>query len=158
MPLVIPVTPAYTENVSLGELTRLGCGRRLRTAAIYDRLGCLQRPHRMTSVNPVAWGDMRESVFVESLKKAISVREMVVSKYNWFVHDTGYAKLGDVRANGLVLRNYESFEIPEQVKNYLGEDRCGILCFYPNGADLRPQSSQPAPHMRVAIPERRCHR
>ena len=51
-----------------------------------------------------------------------------------------------------MLRNCESFEIPEEVKNYLGEDKCGILCFYPNGADLCPQSSQSAPHMRLGIP------
>jgi len=95
---------------------------------------------------------MGESIFLESLKQVIGLREVVASKYSWFVHDTGYARLGDVRANGLVLRNYEPLEIPEEVKDYLGEDKCGILCFYPNGADLRPQSSQPPPHMRLAIP------
>jgi hypothetical protein len=94
---------------------------------------------------------MGESIFLESLKQATSLRELVASKYGWFVHDTGYARSSEIRANGLVLRNYEPFEIPKEVKEYLGEDRCGILCFYPNGADLRPQSSQQAPHMRLAV-------
>jgi hypothetical protein len=94
---------------------------------------------------------MAESVFIESLKQAGALREAVVSKYGWFVHDTGLARLGVVRANGLVLRHYEAHEIPEEVREYLGEN-CGILCFYPNGADLRPHSSQQPPHMRLAIP------
>jgi hypothetical protein len=94
---------------------------------------------------------MGESIFLESLKQATSLRELVASKYSWFVHDTGFARLSEIRANGLVLRNYEPFEIPKEVKEHFGEDKCGILCFYPNGADLRPQSSQQAPHMRLAI-------
>jgi hypothetical protein len=95
---------------------------------------------------------MGKSIFLESLKQAVALREAVASKYSWFVHDTGYARLKEVRANGLMVRNYEPFEIPNEVKAYLGDDECGILCFYPNGAGLRPQSSQPAPHMRLAIP------
>jgi hypothetical protein len=72
---------------------------------------------------------MGESIFVESLKQVVSLREVVASKYSWFVHDTGYARLGEVRANGLVLRNYETFEIPEEVKDYWGRIGVGYFAF-----------------------------
>ena len=50
-----------------------------------------------------------------------------------------------------MLRQYEPFEIPEDVNDYL-RGECGILCFYPNGANIRPQSSQEPPYVRFAIP------
>jgi hypothetical protein len=95
---------------------------------------------------------MAEGIFIESLTQAHALRDAVLSKYGWFVHDTGLARLGAVRTNGLVLRHYEPHEIPQDVREYLGEGGCGILCFYPDGADLRPQSSQEPPHIRLAIP------
>lgn len=91
-----------------------------------------------------------ENVYIEALKQQREFREAVGAKYSWFVHDTGFARLDFVRANGLILRDYEPYEIPDDLLAFRNGG-CAILCFYPNGADLRPQSSQEPPYVRFAI-------
>lgn len=52
------------------------------------------------------------------MKAWAELHDAVVSKYSWLIHDTGLAKFDFVRANGLVLRQYEPYEIPQDVQDY----------------------------------------
>lgn len=95
---------------------------------------------------------MDEDVFVEGLGKAEEVHIAITSRFDWFTHDTGQSHLAQVRANGLSVRAYEPYEIPDDVKKARGgEANCKMLCLHPLGAQLRPSSSKEPPHIRFAV-------